>query len=161
MRVVSNTSPLSNLAIIGRLDFLKQRYGTVLIPPAVLRELIALSHSDAKARLTAAFNEGWLAVRVLPAAPPPMFVPLDVGETEAIALALATEADVLLMDEKRGREAARRHGLKVPGVLGELLRASRIGLLPDLRSEIHRLRAEAGFFVDGEIEKFILSQVGE
>ena len=28
MRVVSNTSPLSNLGIIGRLDFLKQRYGT-------------------------------------------------------------------------------------------------------------------------------------
>ena len=90
-----------------------------------------------------------------------MSVPLDVGETEAIALALATEADVLLMDEKRGREAARRHGLKVAGVLGELLRASQIGLLPDLRSEIHRLRAEAGFFVDGEIERFILSQVGE
>jgi len=44
MRVVSNTSPLSNLAIIGRLDLLKQRYGTVRIPPAVARELSALSH---------------------------------------------------------------------------------------------------------------------
>jgi predicted nucleic acid-binding protein len=29
MRVVSNTSPISNLAIIGRLGLLKHRYGIV------------------------------------------------------------------------------------------------------------------------------------
>ncbi len=161
MRVVSNTSPLSNLAIIGRLDLLKERYGAVLIPPAVLRGLKALSHPDAKARLSVPLEEGWLAECPLPAAPPPMPFELDVGETEAIALALATKAEVVLMDEKRGREAARRHGLQVAGVLGELLRARQIGLLPNLRGEIHRLRAEAGFFVDTEIAKFILSQVGE
>jgi hypothetical protein len=34
-------------------------------------------------------------------------------------------------------------------------------MLPNLRSEINRLRAEAGFFVDAEIEGFILSQIGE
>jgi hypothetical protein len=34
-------------------------------------------------------------------------------------------------------------------------------MLPNLRSEINRLRVEAGFFVDGEIERFILSQVGD
>ena len=65
------------------------------------------------------------------------------------------------MDEKRGREAARRNGLAVGGVLGELLHARQAGLLPSARGEINRLRAEAGFFVDVEIEKFILLQVGE
>ena len=39
MRVVSNTSPLSNLAVIGRLELLQHRYGTVCIPPAVAQEL--------------------------------------------------------------------------------------------------------------------------
>lgn len=39
MRVVSNTSPLSNLAIVGRLDFLQRRYSSVQIPPAVAKEL--------------------------------------------------------------------------------------------------------------------------
>jgi len=38
MRVVSNTSPISNLAIIGRLELLKRRYGAVRIPPAVTYE---------------------------------------------------------------------------------------------------------------------------
>ena len=41
MLVVSNTSPISNLAIIGRLDLLRERYGAVLMPPAVKTDLSA------------------------------------------------------------------------------------------------------------------------
>ena len=161
MRAVSNTSPISNLAIIGRLDLLKHRYGTVLIPPAVAQELSALSHPAAKLRIAEAIAAGWLVMQapsVPPTVPP---LPLDAGEVEAIRLALTVQADVLLMDEKRGREAARRLGLTVAGLLGELLHARQNGKLPELRSEIARLRTEAGFFVDAEIERFILSQVGE
>ena len=161
MRVVSNTSPISNLAIIGRLDLLKRRYGAVRIPLAVAAELTALSHPAAKAHITAALAEGWLMAEQAPSSPPELPFPLDAGETEAIGLALATQADVLLMDERRGREAARRHGLAVGGVLGELLQARQAGMLPSLRSEINRLRSEVGFFVDPEIECFILSQVGD
>lgn len=161
MRAVSNTSPISNLAIIGRLDLLKRRYGSVRIPPAVATELSALSHPEAKARITAALAEGWLVVAKDRSCSIQLPFPLDAGETQAIGLALATKADVLLMDEKRGREAARRNGLAVGGVLGELLHACHAGLLPNLRLEINRLRSEAGFFVDPEIERFILSQAGE
>ena len=50
MRVVSNTSPISNLAIIGRLSLLRQRYGRVTVPPEVARELRALSHGAARDR---------------------------------------------------------------------------------------------------------------
>ena len=58
MRVVSNTSPLSNLAIIGRLDFLPRRYGVIAIPPAVAAELAALSHPEGSARIALAMAEG-------------------------------------------------------------------------------------------------------
>ena len=51
--------------------------------------------------------------------------------------------------------------MAVGGVLGELLYARQTGRLPNLRSVINRLRSEAGFFVDAEIERFILSQVGD
>jgi predicted nucleic acid-binding protein len=61
MPAVSNTSPLSSLAIIGRLVLLRERCGRVLIPPAVQRELAALSHATAKAR-EAALHGGWLKV---------------------------------------------------------------------------------------------------
>jgi predicted nucleic acid-binding protein len=87
--------------------------------------------------------------------------PLDAGETEAIALAWQLKADVLLMDEKRGREAARQVGLVVAGVLGELVHAKLVGWIPNVHDEIRRLRTEAGFFVHADVQRFILSQVGE
>lgn len=49
----------------------------------------------------------------------------------------------------------------VAGVLGELVHAKLGGWVPNVRDEIRRLRLDAGFFVDGTMEKFILSQVGE
>lgn len=162
MRVVSDTSPLSNLAIIGRLEVLARRYGDIRIPPEVARELAALSHPAAHSHIQAALAQGWLRVETTP----PLLslalpFPLDQGESAAIALAVAVKADVLLIDEKRGRIAARGLGLAVGGLLGELLHACQRGWIPTLRDEIARLRQEAGFFVDAEIEKFILSQAGE
>lgn len=161
MRVVSNTSPLSNLAIIGRLDLLKQRYAVVRIPPAVAAELSRLSHVVGHAHITAALAERWLVVENPPEPLLQRPDPLDLGEREAIALGLAVRADVLLIDEKRSRAAARQAGLAVAGVLGELLHARYCGWLPAIKPELQRLRSEAGFFIDSGIERFILSQAGE
>jgi uncharacterized protein len=86
---------------------------------------------------------------------------LDAGEIAAITLALATKVDVLLIDERKGRAAARELNLPVAGLLGELIYGKAQGWLPSIRMEIERLRREAGFFIDTEIERFILSQSGE
>lgn len=163
MRVVSNTSPISNLAIIRRLSFLRQRYGRVTVPPEVARELRALSHGAARETIEAAFHEGWLVVESVPAPSSlgELRATLDAGEAEAIALAAATTADVLLIDERRGRIAARDRHLKVAGVLGELLHAKFSGQLPWVREEMRKLRSEARFFIRADIENFILSQAGE
>jgi uncharacterized protein len=162
MLAVSNTSPISNLAIIGRLDFLQRRYAIVRIPPAVQSELAALTHPIGSKSIQAALSERWLVVEPLGASVSQKLpFPLDRGETEAILLACQLKTDVLLMDEKRGREAARQRGLVVAGALGELIHAKFAGWIPNVRDEIRRLRADAGFFVDATVEKFILSQVGE
>jgi uncharacterized protein len=108
-----------------------------------------------------AIEEGWVKEGETTSLLPAPQSPLDPGETEAIALACATGADVLLIDEKKGREAARSAGLLVGGVLGELLHARQTGAISSLREEIKRLRVEAGFFVDAEIERFILSEAAE
>ena len=42
MIIVSDTSPLSNLFIIQRLDLLQQLYGKIIIPEAVMNELLEL-----------------------------------------------------------------------------------------------------------------------
>jgi uncharacterized protein len=161
MLVVSNTSPISNLAVVGRLIFLRQRYETIRIPQAVVDELRALEHVAASQQIQAALSEGWLFVEPLASPLQESTFHLDLGETEAILLACQLKANVLLMDEKRGREAARRCGLVVAGVLGELIHAKHVGWIPNVRDEIRKLRSEAGFFVDAAVEKFILTQVGE
>ena len=85
MRAVSNTSPLSNLAIIGRLDLLRQRYGTVQFPPAVATELSRLTHPAAQASLSKAVRDHWLIETPLTIALPQLSLTLDPGEHEAIA----------------------------------------------------------------------------
>jgi len=162
MLIVSNTSPISNLAVIGRLEFLQRRYGLIRIPSAVADELGALTHPAGVQHIQSALANRWLVIEpVARTSFRPLPFPLDPGETAAIALACQFKADVLLMDEKRGREAARHCGLVVAGALGELIHAKLSGWIPNVQDEIQRLRLDAGFFVDGTVEKFILSQVGE
>jgi predicted nucleic acid-binding protein len=128
----------------------------------VADELGALTHLSGAKRIQAALSERWLVVEPLSASVSQKLpFPLDRGETDAILLACQLKADVLLMDEKRGREAARHCGLVVAGVLGELVHAKLAGWIPNVRDEIRRVRLEAGFFVDAGVERFILSQVGE
>ena len=160
MHVVSDISPLSNLAVIGRLGLLRERYGRVTIPAEVWNELSAHRHQASLADLKRAVGDGWLVVetRITPLAFP---VPLDPGESAAISLAVSSGAGLLLIDELRGRAAARGVGLVIGGLLGELLHARLKGRIPSLGAEIGRLRSEAGFFVGGDIERFILSQAGE
>lgn len=160
MRVVSDTSPICNLAIIGRLELLRRRYGTVVIPIEVANELSALSHTLARERINTAITAGWIVIK-----PSPKMLqlpyPLDAGEAAAIALARAEQSDILLMDEKHGRIAARSVGIKVAGVLGELIYAKRAGLIPLLKPEIDLLRKEARFFIALDVERLVLTEVGE
>lgn len=46
MLIVSNTSPLSNLAVIGELSLLQTIYPTILIPPIVQIELMRLPETQ-------------------------------------------------------------------------------------------------------------------
>lgn len=108
-------------------------------------------------------KEGWLVVAEKPADAMdfPRRYSLDHGEIEAIALGIEVKADLLLIDERRGRAVARDQGIAVAGILGELLHAKMVGRLQLVRPQFERLRNEAGFFLDGELERFLLSQVGE
>jgi predicted nucleic acid-binding protein len=93
--VVSNTSPMTNLAAIGQVALLRQLYGGVYIPEAVYRELRAgESRGDHPPFLEAA---DWIQVRAVPLETLQSLAPyrLDRGEAEAIALAERLQADLL------------------------------------------------------------------
>jgi hypothetical protein len=162
MLVVSNTSPLSNLAIIGRLELLRDQLGVICIPPAVHTELGHLPMPQAREALGAAFRTGWLQVRPLAkAVPAGLVVLLDNGEAEALSLALEQKADLVLLDESAARANALQLGLAHTGVLGILRHARLKGSIPSLQTEILRLRSEARFFISPILEKQLLRSVGE
>jgi uncharacterized protein len=60
MAVVSNTSPILNLAIIGQLNLLRKQFGKILIPPAVFKELKIEADLPGSDPVRGAMTDGWL-----------------------------------------------------------------------------------------------------
>jgi predicted nucleic acid-binding protein len=58
MVAVSDTSPISNLALIGRLDLLRIQFDRVWIPDAVKGELDRVPNRDAMASIEQAVQQG-------------------------------------------------------------------------------------------------------
>jgi len=163
MLVVSNTSPISNLAIIGRLNLLRSQFREIRIPIAVQSELDRVSHPAALKEIQRAFHDGWIKPQALQDGKIARLLAtaLDPGEAEAIALALALSADLILLDESDGRRAAEHAGLRVTGVLGVLLRAKNEGQIERVRPEVEALRTRARFFVSARLQEKVLEIAGE
>ena len=163
MVAVSNTSPISSLAYIGRLDLLRSQFTEVCFPEAVRAELERMPNPEAKSLIDQAVQAGWL--RCVPVRngrlAAALAFDLDAGEAEAITLATEIPADVLLIDEREGRGLARQAGLPVRGVRGILLRAKRMGAVASVKGEIDALRARAGFFLASSLEGEDLRDAGE
>jgi predicted nucleic acid-binding protein len=163
MLAVSNTSPISNLACIGRLDLLRAQFGEIWIPRAVEAELADVPDGAVRTTIDQTRQVGWLKGQAASDANLVNLLTLELhrGEAEAIALALEMKADWLLMDEREGRAVARQLGLHVTGVLGVLLRGKKMGHLEAIKPELDALRAKAHFFIAPDLERAALSQAAE
>ncbi len=160
MPVVSNTSPILNLAIINQLILLQQQFGEILIPSAVLDELKISEERPGSQAIREAISAGWIQSREVTNEPLSQLLKqtLDKGESEAIALAIEVNADWTLLDEREGRKVAKSLGLKVTGILGVLLRAKQSGELKSLQPVIDELISKAGFRIAPELLVQILMQ---
>ena len=86
---------------------------------------------------------------------------LDVGEAEAVALAMELKADYLLVDELDGRAVARAMGIEVTGVIGVLGRAKRAGLVTKVRPLLDELESGLKFFIGEKLKEQVLKGFGE
>jgi len=160
MLVVSNTSPILNLAIIDRLSLIREQFTTVIIPKGVLEELRVGENLPGSKKILEALDAKWLQVEEVQDSAMLRILKreLDSGEAEAITLALETRAQWVLLDESEARRIAKDLGLKVTGVLGILLRACRQKRIPSLRTEMERLREKVGFFIADHLIEDLLKQ---
>jgi uncharacterized protein len=139
-------SPLILLAKIHRLNLLTRLYQEIIVPVAVLDEVrakpseeveqIGAIFQDQKFQLGKATGHG---LEGLP-------LDLGIGELEAIALAMETNADLVILDDLRGRRIARENGLAITGTIGVLVEAKERGIIPSVIRELDNL-IEAGMWI--------------
>jgi len=159
--VVSDTSAIINLAAVGQLDLLRQLYGKIAIPQAVYHEIAVVGAGQPGA--TEAQTLEWIETREVTndALVTALQVELDVGEAEAIALAVELKADILLLDERCGRAVASRLGLRCIGLLSVLIEAKDRGLIPAMKPILNNLIAKAGFWISDRLYARVLQAARE
>jgi predicted nucleic acid-binding protein len=137
MIVIADTSPVNYLVLIDEVDILPDLFGRVLIPMAVFRELQNLK-APLKVREWTNRPPAWLEVRDVASTANVPLMDLDIGEREAIQLALELGIDMVLMDESDGRQRAEMLHLEVRGTLGILERGAKLGRI-DFRRALNKL----------------------
>jgi predicted nucleic acid-binding protein len=153
MIVVADTSPINYLVLIEQVDILARIYKRVVVPQAVFDELNS-PDAPASVRMWLVNRPAWLEIRSVEVATDPSLDYLGRGEREAIALAQSAKAERLIVDEGQARREATRRGIRIIGLLGVLLEASRRRLI-HLPSAISRLR-ETSFYVSEELFDHLL-----
>jgi uncharacterized protein len=160
MTIASNTGPLIALAKADQLILLRTFYGDVLIPPGVHRELLAKTGIEAD-RLDQSLST-FVKVAERPQVPPEVELTtrmLDPGEREAIALAHNSSLPII-MDDRLGREAARRLGLAVTGTAGVVVQAKQENLITSVRELLEQIR-DRGYWLSDELIEAAAKLAGE
>lgn len=125
MLVISDTTPIISLMKAEKLELLQKMFETVIVPDAVYYELTEnpLYSTEASQIISCSFihkekvdNEE--AVHILR-----KVTGLDAGESEAIVMIDEKKADLLLMDEHKGRQIAKKMGITITGTVGILIQA--------------------------------------
>lgn len=136
MIVVSNTSPLHYLVLIHAEHILPKLFGEVFVPPLVLDELTH-THTPDSVCAWASHPPVWLKIQS------PTFIDssltVDAGEIAAISLAMELRADALLIDDRKGRLAAKARHVPIAGTIAVLEAAASKNLI-DLQQAFDELR---------------------
>jgi len=161
MKIVSDSSPLMALSVIEKLYLLKNKFGEIIIPDAVWTEITVEGRH--KKGTDDILRADWIKVESLQNTmlAKSLEKDIDYGESEAIALGMEISADIILLDDKLARTLAVNLGLNILGTLGILIWARKMGLIENLRTELHNLLIHANFRMSQNLISKALREVGE
>ena len=147
--IISDTSCLIILNKIGELDLLRQLYNTVTITQDILLEYgEQLPEWIEVQQANDQYRQQLLEMQI------------DKGEASAIALALETADNIVILDDWKARKLAERLGLTVTGTLGVIIRAKNTGLIPSIKPYLEKIR-ETNFRISEELEQIALKEAKE
>lgn len=158
MVIISDTSPITNLIRLDLLDILGDLFDEVIIPQKVYEELIHYENQK-----EAIEERTWMHVEQVSDRNKVSDLEnqLDAGEAEAIILAKELNADLLIMDERKGRKIAEEQGLKIIGLLGLLIKAKQQGFISELKPLLNDLIENIGFRVSEQLYNRVLREINE
>ena len=160
MIVVSDTSTITNLISIEHFELLEYLYQNIVVPQSVYEELSVMGSG-----MVAQLDRPWISVRsVANSAEIEVFqakTRLDRGESEAILLTQQLQAELLLIDEQKGRAAAQRLGIRITGLLGILVEAKRKNAIPSVKPLMDQLIHSSAFRVSPKLYDLILAMAQE
>lgn len=134
--IVSDTSCIGYLIQINSLNLLQAIYGEIIIPKAVNDEILQLENKGHS--LLEFKSSEW--IHIYPAnnisnVKEYQYV-LDQGELQAISIAIDLHADLLIIDEKLGRIVATSMGFEITGLVGILITAKSMNLIPAVKEKL-------------------------
>ena len=125
--VIADTSCLILLDKIGELGLLKSLFGSVVTTSVIAGEF-------------GSPLPDWVEVRIIKDHQFESTLDIDAGEASAIALAFESEPSLLIIDDAKGRKAARKLGLALTGSLGIFLKAKRAGFIPAVKPILEKIQ---------------------
>ena len=158
MVVISDTSVITYLFQLDCITLLKDLFQETIIPQAVKEELEKIS-----SQRDILNQYDWIKVKAIENLVlfDSLSNQLDRGEAEAITLSLELNADILLIDEKRGRKIATEYGIKITGLIGVLIDGKQMGLIENVKPLLDRLIYEIGFRISPKLYDYVLSVIKE
>lgn len=164
MIIISDTSPITNLAGINQLNLLHRLYGSVIIPLAVYNEMVGIG--KVVPGTVEVQTLSWIKTQAVSDKQQVVILQesqetIDLGEAEAIVLALEMNAHLLLMDERRGRAVAQELGLTIVGLLGILVQAKKSNLIPAVKPLMDQLIETMDFRISSQLYQAILKATDE
>jgi uncharacterized protein len=156
VKVYSNTTPLLAFAAIERFDILQAVHRQIHVVESVWKEC----QSGLPIVVPDVTKLDWVCLVDGPREADGRFLALDAGERDTISEALRDKGDLVLMDERLGRNLAEYYGLRVVGTLGTLLKAKKMGILPEFLPIVRALQ-EHGFWYAENLVRRLANDVGE
>jgi len=162
MVVIFNSSPLINLSKLGKLGIIEKLFENVIVPRAVYNEIIVNgSGKDWQSDLENLFKLKIINIvdvkdmNLVKA----LRLEIDYGESEVIALALETNADLIILDEVDARKVAEMYDLKKNGFIGLLIKAKNKGIIEENLKDMIDESIKKGFWINKKLYNKIIKQL--
>lgn len=154
--IVADTGPLIALSIMDLLPVLTHLFDRVMVPNAVVDECLNDLSKPQAAKINEALTNNLLVREKIVDSTYCALLEelLDSGEAEAITLAVQHNA-IVLLDEKSGRNIAKREGLKVVGSLFILIKAKQNGTIKSAAAALEKLKQHGYYLSDSLVHKVL------